>query len=53
MRKRISIMLASEVVDDVDMMVTIQRKRTLQGEDPINRSRFIERAVLDHLEKLK
>jgi hypothetical protein len=49
MRSPISITIEQEIIDAVDAIVTIEKGRTLQGEDPVNRSRYIEHVLLDHL----
>jgi len=46
-------MLKPDVVKSVDDIVAMQKNRTLQNKDPINRSRFIEQAITIYLESLK
>lgn len=53
MRKsRITITLDAAIVDAVDAVVMLRQARAAQSEPQVNRSTFIEHAILEHLETL-
>lgn len=49
---RVTITLDQAVIDSIDTLVELQKQRTAQSDEMINRSTFIEHAVLAHLEIL-
>ena len=52
MKDRITITISKELVDAADEIIKMKRRTTLQSDEAINRSTFIERAILIYLETL-